>query len=53
MPFLSLRITSALAGATIVPAMFLSARALGLSRASAFVAAILVLTETLSALQVR
>ena len=52
-PYIAMRVTSAVAGAALIPATYLSARALGLGRVPALLAAVLMLTETVSALQVR
>jgi dolichyl-phosphate-mannose--protein O-mannosyl transferase len=52
-PYIVMRIVAAVAGAALVPVMFLSARALGLGRVPALLASAFVLFETVSALQVR
>lgn len=52
-PYIAMRIVSAIAGAALVPATYLCARALGLGRVPALLAAVFMLTETISALQVR
>jgi dolichyl-phosphate-mannose--protein O-mannosyl transferase len=52
-PYIAMRMVSAVAGAVLVPVMFLSARALGLGRMPALLAGIFALCETISALQVR
>lgn len=52
-PYIAMRVTSAIAGAALIPATYLSARALGLGRVPAALAAVLMLTETVSALQAR
>lgn len=53
LPYVPLRVAAALVGSALVLAMFASARALGLGRAPAAVAATLVLCETVTALQSR
>jgi len=53
LPYLPLRVTAALVGSALVVVMFASARALGLGRAPAALAATLVLCETVTALQSR
>ena len=52
-PYIAMRMTSAAAGSALIPATYLSARALGLGRVPSLLAAVLVLTEAISALQVR
>lgn len=52
-PYVYLRMLAALMGSLLIPTVYLSARALGLGRLPAAVAATLTLTETVSALQVR
>ena len=50
-PYVYLRMVAALAGSLLIPVVYLSTRALGAGRLPSAVAATLVLTETVSALQ--
>lgn len=52
-PYVYLRMVAALAGSLLIPVVYLSTRALGAGRLPSAVAATLVLTETVSALQAR
>jgi dolichyl-phosphate-mannose--protein O-mannosyl transferase len=51
-PYIAMRMVAAVAGAALVPVMFLTSRALGLGRMPSLLAATFVLCETISALQV-
>ena len=52
-PYIAMRITSAVAGAALIPVTYMSSRSLGLGRVPSLLAATFVLTEAISALQVR